>query len=509
MDPKRAIRKTSRMLLNAVWPNQRLKRTKEGVIYLLVWLGLLGLGIHQQNNLVLVASGLLAGPAVSSIFASAAMLKRLGVERRGPRFVFSGQPLIVDYVLANQRRFMAALAITIEDELLPQDRNLAGAARFAPKVFIERAPARAKVRARWQAIAPGRGRYRFRSLEIITGFPFGLMERRLTPSLPPQSLVVYPEVGRMSHRWRRLTRQVSETRRGQRHERSQHQQEYHGLREFRPGDSLRHIHWRTTARIGLPMVKEFEVRHDQDLAILLDPWLPRHQATPEQREAVEHLVKFAATLCLETCKRQGRRLLVGCTGVTPAVWQGSASIRLLHELLEELAVLKPIHEGDLAGLFDVAPAAALREAFLVVVSTRPINLAEQAQRSSKLTGVWTRGSINRAVVLNVSKGELNDYFELGGDETRRAEAVATGLAPSTTPAASSPAPPPTTSREVSSIPARSSSTANGNGDSSKHGAPVASAILSAEGLAAVDADTAESATTGSPAPASSGEGGRS
>ena len=103
------------------------------------------------------------------------------------------------------------------------------------------------------------------------------------------------------------------------------------------------------------MVKEFEQQNEQDLAILLDPWLPRTKVTAEQREALEQAIRFAATVCLETCRRQGRRLLLGWTGPTPGVRQGPASVKLLHELLEQLAVLRPSAEGRLAALLDVLP----------------------------------------------------------------------------------------------------------------------------------------------------------
>ena len=53
------------------------------------------------------------------------------------------------------------------------------------------------------------------------------------------------------------------------------------------------------------MVKEFEQQNEQDLAILLDPWLPRTKVTAEQREALEQVIRFAATVCLETCRHSG------------------------------------------------------------------------------------------------------------------------------------------------------------------------------------------------------------
>ena len=168
------------------------------------------------------------------------------------------------------------------------------------------------------------------------GSPFGLLERRVTSSEPGE-LIVYPRVGTLTRRWRRVVREATETRRGRRHDRSAQQQEYHGLRDYRPGDSPRWIHWRTTARLGEPMVKEFEQQNEQDLAVLLDPWLPRTKVTAEQREALEQAIRFAATVCLETCRHQGRRLLLGWTGPAPGVRQGPASIKLLHELLDQLA----------------------------------------------------------------------------------------------------------------------------------------------------------------------------
>ncbi len=44
-----------------------------------------------------------------------------------PAYVFSGDPLVIDYTLENGRRWYAALAVFIEDSLVPVDRSVAGA----------------------------------------------------------------------------------------------------------------------------------------------------------------------------------------------------------------------------------------------------------------------------------------------------------------------------------------------------------------------------------------------
>jgi uncharacterized protein (DUF58 family) len=71
--------------------------------------------------------------------------------------------------------------------------------------------------------------------------------------------------------------------------------EYVALRDYRHGDPLRHIHWRSWARVGHPVVKEFEdeffVRH----ALVLDTFTdPMHGEVFE--EAVSVAASFACAL---------------------------------------------------------------------------------------------------------------------------------------------------------------------------------------------------------------------
>ncbi len=421
-EARRSIRRTARWAVAALWPNQRLHWTQAGVIYFAVWVGLILTGLQQQINLILLIAGLAAGPIVASVFVSATMLRKLKVSRRVPSYAFSGDPLALDYTLENGRRYTAALALVLADELVPVDRAVSGSAGLAPVMFFPRVAGRSRARIRWEGVAPRRGRYRFRAFDLATRSPFGLFERRVTIG-DVDDLVVYPAIGQLTRRWQMIHREASETRRGSRHDRSTQQQEYHGLRDYRSGDSPRWIHWRTSARLGQPMVKEFEQQHEQDLAILLDPWLPRSKVTAEQKDAVEEAIKFAATVCFETCRHPGRRVLLGWTGPTPAVRQGPASVKLLHELLDQLATLRPSPEGGLASLLDVVPPATLRESILLVVSTRPLNLLEEAERSSRLTAASLRGLLGRVTLLDVSKGDLQGYIQHGGPAAGATAAV--------------------------------------------------------------------------------------
>ena len=50
-------------------------------------------------------------------------------------------------------------------------------------------------------------------------------------------------------------------------------EEFMGLREYRPGDPLRHIHWRSFAKRGSPVVKEHQDEYFDRHALLIDTFL--------------------------------------------------------------------------------------------------------------------------------------------------------------------------------------------------------------------------------------------
>ncbi len=66
-------------------------------------------------------------------------------------------------------------------------------------------------------------------------------------------------------------------------------EEIAGLRDYRPGDSLRDIHWKSFARTGTPMVKEYQAECFERHALLLDTF------GAGEGEAFEEAVSLAAS----------------------------------------------------------------------------------------------------------------------------------------------------------------------------------------------------------------------
>lgn len=414
-------------LLKPFRPNQRVRVTREGAWYLVFWAVLVGIGLYHQINLILLIAGLAAGPFLASWFGGARMIARPAVMRRLPGRVFVGERLTVNYRVENRGKG-DALAVVIHDSLEPVDATIPGATSLPIRLFLPRIADGSIELERWTARGFARGRYRCKSVDIITRHPYGLLERTHTVAAPGD-LIAYPGIGRLTRRWRQaLHVEASQTRRGRRHDRSTQRQEYHGLRDYRPDDSPRFVHWRTSARLGMLMVREFEQQHDQDLAILLDPWIPKNNVTREQREHIEEMIRFAATVCVETCRSQGRRLLLGWTGAAPGLRQGPASVKLLHGMLEQLAILRPSSHGRFSELLDVLPPAVLRDAVLIAVSSRTVNMQEEAERSGRLSGAGGRGILSRIRILDVSRGDLAEYYDEDPNAAINLSAAKGGLA---------------------------------------------------------------------------------
>lgn len=81
-----------------------------------------------------------------------------------------------------------------------------------------------------------------------------------------------------------------------------------GIREYRTGDPLRHVHWRSTARMGRLVVKEFEAGSQATVAIVIQ----RTSGTDIGKDAdttLEAMVGHAAFL-VESLLRQGVRVLL-------------------------------------------------------------------------------------------------------------------------------------------------------------------------------------------------------
>jgi len=177
--------------------------------------------------------------------------------------------------------------------------------RFA-KLGERRTPLRRQGRylwARYVIPAVPRGRYALEEAVAVVEDPFGL-ERIELPLGRQEALVVYPRLVELDRLFSEAGVHAREGRRLLLQRPTGF--DLHSVRDYVEGDSLRKVHWRTTARRGHLMVKELEDSPRDELAVVLDA----HRAF--SRDAFDAAVRAAGSI-VQAYARRGRRasLVVG------------------------------------------------------------------------------------------------------------------------------------------------------------------------------------------------------
>jgi uncharacterized protein (DUF58 family) len=115
--------------------------------------------------------------------------------------------------------------------------------------------------------------------------------------------------------------------------------EFVGTREYREGDALRKIHWRSWARIGKPVVKEYQEEYFSRIALILDTFLPR-RPRPRERERFEGAISLLASVA-EHFSRGDE--VVDILAAGPDLYEVSTgrSLGYLDNVLDVLACLEP------------------------------------------------------------------------------------------------------------------------------------------------------------------------
>lgn len=236
-------------------------------------------------------------------------LWRVSIRRRVPPWGFAGQPLFIELAVANRRRWTPAFALLLVDDRgpLPDPRD---GTVHVPVVY----PRQAAVSG-YHVNLPRRGRYRWRYVKIASSFPFLLFERALLIRAPSE-LIIYPRPGRLKGpilpRPRGSQRAQPSRVRGT--------QEFHKLREYQLRDDARWIHWRSTARIGKPMVREFDAEGGDSVLIVLDPGAFSGGFNPRLDRAIECLVTIARRLWRDNYRVH--LALHGAAGPYETAWFG-------------------------------------------------------------------------------------------------------------------------------------------------------------------------------------------
>jgi uncharacterized protein (DUF58 family) len=125
--------------------------------------------------------------------------------------------------------------------------------------------------------------------------------------------------------------------------------ELFGVREYRAGDPLRRIHWRSSARIGELVVREYEPPGVQTVGIFCD-------ASPSTPEVADQIARLAASEAWD-CIRGGGRVVLWGPGLEPSLPSEARSFWALLEWLGRYP-LPTSEPADLPSVIDAVGVTA-------------------------------------------------------------------------------------------------------------------------------------------------------
>lgn len=403
----------------------RIRPTYQGWYYLVLVAAVMTAATIRQVNLMLLIGGVVAGPLIFSWWTARANLRHLVVRRRLPREVCAGDTLVVRIDLENQYRRRGIWSVLVEDEISGEG-DRAGHSQTG-SVLFHSVPAGKRQSLTYRGRLLERGRYRFGPIRLVTRFPFGLFKAVRTLSLEDR-VVVFPRLGRLAPGWH--ASHHSYEGRTQRERRSYRATgEFFGVRQFRHGDSARHIHWRSSAKHGDLVVRQFERPRNRDVVLLIDLKTPaqgrdgkRQREATEAHDPVELAVSFAATFIDALCRHGGGNLVLGIGGREIEWLRGPASSGLLEVAMEKLALVASTSESKLPGLLGELGARASAASELVVVSTRSVEAIGRQRLQARLPR--SDGRVMDVRTVDTSTAEVFRHFSL--EDTLPREPVTEG-----------------------------------------------------------------------------------
>jgi uncharacterized protein (DUF58 family) len=190
------------------------------------------------------------------------------------------------------------------------------------------------LRGRYEIAAAPRGRYRMDGAELLIADPFGLAEARIKMDRADQMLV-YPRVYELEGLFTDGGTPGGDRGRSMLHRASGY--DLHSIREHQVGESLRRVHWRSTARRGELMVRRDEQPRQMRATVLLDTRTTGHRGDGPA-SSFEWAVSAAASVAVHLAgQRYGLRLL---TDESPAGWSTASAVEGAGTVLDELAVVR-------------------------------------------------------------------------------------------------------------------------------------------------------------------------
>jgi uncharacterized protein (DUF58 family) len=374
---------------------------REGIVYLGIMLVIAVGALLGHSNMLLLVFGMMAGPFVLNGWVVVSMLHKVDVRRDVPRSASAGEFFSIGIQLANRKRWLASRLVEVRDVI--EGNRMHGEASVT---FVRVGPESTRS-CSYQLRIARRGLFRLGPLRVSSRFPLGIGERGRAVT-NHADLIVQPSIGNLLPEWRRRETSNSDAPSKSHRRRGVFDDELHNIREYRHGDNPRAIHWRTTARKGELMVREFEQQRESETTVLLD----FHRTKNLTEETQELAVSLVATICHEqVAKGHSGAFALLIAGKTLAEVRSSRGSVFRQAALDALAVCQAAPKVDLAALATAAcQTAASTNGCCIVVTGRSQEFWESTTETARRLLPGGFSLHGRIIVIPIQKDRMLEVF---------------------------------------------------------------------------------------------------
>ncbi len=330
-------RRAKNLLIRLITPPRTLKITKVGWYFIALTFGVGFAAVNSGNNLLYIILGAMLSFIVASGIMSNITLRGIEITREISDRVFAKTPTLYRFGVKNMKRLFPSYLIQLKDE-----------APFMSGGFLTYVGPRGEGITVVDAVFPKRGPFTLGSVTVSTSFPFGLFTKGMKRGIDEDVLVLprIREVDPEDFDLRGLEGDLVLSKSG-------HGGEPWGITEYFPGDNPRHIHWRSSAKRGNIMKKEFAEESERKITIRLVI------SEAHSEDEIEYKIEAAASVAARFIRGDyAVGMILGGEFIKPARGMGQ-----LEKILEALALFRPwrdaaaapppIDEADTGAIIDV------------------------------------------------------------------------------------------------------------------------------------------------------------
>jgi uncharacterized protein (DUF58 family) len=339
--------------IHARFFSTRLKFTTLGKYFAVLSFFIGAAAVNAGINLLFVVFAMMLSTLLVSGYLLESTTKKIRIERHLPNKIHAGEEFEVSLTITNDKKRMPSFSLVFQD-------ILKGQAEF-PLTYALKISPRSSIKLKYKYKFEKRGRYSFPHTMIISRFPFGFFVKYY--EYPCKSeVIVYPEVRKINQKGSLLSKFASS--RSRKEMLKEGSDIFHGIREFRPGDNPKWVHWRSSAKFQKIMLKEYEIEDLKKVMIILDTFIPK-----KENELLNYLEEgIILTASLANYFRE-----LGCevsfVAYTPklTVIDPGKGIKNLDKIYLSLALLEPSGKYKVESIFTEIDRSLLKDSFNISI----------------------------------------------------------------------------------------------------------------------------------------------